>query len=995
MYKDIFQRITRASKNNSLTFFVGAGISKLSNAPKWSELIDAFCSELKIKKETPYSNDDYLSIPQMFYYSINQNNSAYYTFIEKCFGTSELTTNAIHKRLFDFSPHAFVTTNFDNLLEKAAVENCQAFKAVACDTEISQINGDKFILKLHGDLEHKNIVLKEEDYLNYSENFKLTETLLKSIFATNTVVFIGYGLNDYNIKLILNWTKTLLKDNFVKPIFIYTDDTVLSKDELKYHESKGLHVVDFKKLTSEDPNGISYAKRYELVLEAISKTTDLSLENASKYQAFEILYNLLKPLDSLQALRIQDIKEILEYKVIIEDRGTINASVGDNVLLKYYIEILEMNDDEKKALSIDILDKYNVISSVFLKARIHYVFEQNHKYIEITGKEFPFADPKCIQFDYGSMQEYTKKEYDTTFENYKKAYYLAKLNKHFEAYNLFVDVAITAYKEKNYILHYMAQANRKYLYFAMKSINNHLIYHSMYDLDSVNGGRLNDEQAKHLFENLPLEIQKEYICFEDLSSINSLYEISYDSFIDGNKLQNAIESNTLEMGQTSGEKVISRINSYLHFFLSNSLFMDEFVEFKYTIRNLMSLLVYKYSAQQKKSYDKDWFEGLSSNKIFFDEIDFYCFITYFEDKEIIKLFTKHGLKTITFNNMDVITNSVLNIFNYYNKLINTSAQAIEVLACQRKIKSFLSLINYMEISQELVDAICKFIFKYEFREIDIGDKIKFLDSQIWKRNKTSEISSAIIEDKLIYYFDEHLKSIKTGSSFDLYSSSSNLNYWNLVHYIDPKNHGFTSRRLSIRVSKVIANSYSQFKRAIEEHYFDYISKYQQNKFTAWLKAELNRNFHYKDFRFLVSNNIKLEKNSLSRLKAYFKKIYEKQEQNNDNGVICRTISSHEPYEELQDIGYYCFIGHLPKKQFKCFLGYSAKFDFFYEYKKFDFDKFDVSWLLQWRNHVLDEISKDKTVKEKIRQSISKELDNADINDSERKNLTTVLVKHFC
>ena len=116
--------------------------------------------------------------------------------------------------LLDLNPHAFITTNFDDLLETAASENCQSFKVVACDDEISGINGNRFILKLHGDLNHRNIVLKEEDYLNYSEKFKLVETLLKSIFATNTVVFIGYGLNDYNIKLILNWTKTLLKEKF-------------------------------------------------------------------------------------------------------------------------------------------------------------------------------------------------------------------------------------------------------------------------------------------------------------------------------------------------------------------------------------------------------------------------------------------------------------------------------------------------------------------------------------------------------------------------------------------------------------------------------------------------------------------------------------------------------------------------------------------------------------------------------------------------------------
>ena len=51
-------------------------------------------------------------------------------------------------------------------------------------------------MKLHGDLINKNFVLKEEDYLNYSDNFKLIETLAKSIFSTNTVVFIGYLIEE-------------------------------------------------------------------------------------------------------------------------------------------------------------------------------------------------------------------------------------------------------------------------------------------------------------------------------------------------------------------------------------------------------------------------------------------------------------------------------------------------------------------------------------------------------------------------------------------------------------------------------------------------------------------------------------------------------------------------------------------------------------------------------------------------------------------------------
>ena len=118
-------------------------------------------------------------------------------------------------------------------------------------------------------------MLKEEDYLNYSENFKLIETLVKSIFSTNTVVFIGYSLNDYNIKLILNWTKTLLKGSFREPIFLYVGSSALTDTELIYQQSKGLTVVEWNKLiTSTD----DYLDRYNAIFAALKNQSKLSLE---------------------------------------------------------------------------------------------------------------------------------------------------------------------------------------------------------------------------------------------------------------------------------------------------------------------------------------------------------------------------------------------------------------------------------------------------------------------------------------------------------------------------------------------------------------------------------------------------------------------------------------------------------------------------------------------------------------------------------------------
>ena len=259
MYKKELQRILTASQNNALTFFVGAGVSKLSGAPTWSQLIQAISGKLQQAPPNTYSFDECLQIPQMFYYSLGENTEEYYTFVKEQLHSSSISPNIIHREMLNLNPVSFITTNYDTLLEDAAIQHCQSFKVVSRDEDVSTIFGDRFILKLHGDFKYNNFVLKEEDYLNYSDNFKLIETLAKSIFSTNTVVFIGYGLNDYNIKLILNWTKTLLKGSFREPIFLYVGDQALTDAEIIYHQSKGLAVIEWNKLIA--PTDI-YLERY-------------------------------------------------------------------------------------------------------------------------------------------------------------------------------------------------------------------------------------------------------------------------------------------------------------------------------------------------------------------------------------------------------------------------------------------------------------------------------------------------------------------------------------------------------------------------------------------------------------------------------------------------------------------------------------------------------------------------------------------------------------
>lgn len=978
MYEKKFQRIIKASQNRSLSFFVGAGVSSLSGAPSWKELIKKICKKIDEPVKENYSSDEYLRIPQIFYHSINQNKDEYYKFIEENLNQKELLPNEVHKELLSFNPVSFITTNFDELLENAAIQYCQSFISIACDNEVANINGDKYILKLHGDLKHKNIVFKEEDYLNYSENFKLIETLLKSIFSTNTVVFIGYGLNDYNIKLILNWSKSLLKDNFNQPIFIYTDDSPLSEAELLYHKSRGLSVIDCTQITE---TGQEYLPRYMAVLNAIKKSTDLSLNGKTKFEAFEILYQILKPLDKLQALRIKDVTKKLNDYVIIDESGQIFANLDNNsrTIIQYFYEINSMPSSEYDELDENIKIKYNTILSVFEKAQIHYVHWGNK--IKRFTKKIMFSDINCIHFDYTSMREIISNTTDTNEERYRKAFYLSRLNRYDESYDLFAEIAREAFKSKDYLLYYLCKVNCTNLNKVIKSVDKrHLII----------------ETSEKIFENLPIEFQNEYANLKDLCSVNLLYKYSYDAFVDGLKLQKVIETNSVELGLTSAQKVTNQINDYLHFLLGNGIISDIFLEYKNTVQNLMALLVYKYSEQQKKIIHELPFPSDWQDRVVFDDIDFYCFIEYFTADEIFNLFLKNNIETISFNQEKTIEMVIHNIISEYEYLLNHNASNIQIISYETKIKTLLMLLRYMDISQASVDYICDFILKYEFRQIFISDKILFLDKQIAKRKMQSEVTSKLIEEKFLQYIDMHINSLESGSTFSL-MSRNHINYYNLVHYICPQSERKSIHSLSIRVSHIMKKNLKDLFPSIVNHYWRYLSEYMKRKICNQVKKQLKNNFDFNLFKFLIWSNSKIDLELIELLKNYLYDTINKaiSDDNKILGEMVKLSSPLKPYENLELVGYWCLLKNLPQNNFLEFTGISDIFDFNILYDKFDFTKFDISWLLNWNSNALEIISKNKQVKEKIRNCITSVLNTEQLSKYDESKITKILIKYFC
>lgn len=173
----------------------------------------------------------------------------------------------------------------------------------------------------------------------------------------------------------------------------------------------------------------------------------------------------------------------------------------------------------------------------------------------------------------------------------------------------------------------------------------------------------------------------------------------------------------------------------------------------------------------------------------------------------------------------------------------------------------------------------------------------------------------------------------------------------------------------------------------------YVSNNQQKKLITWANKQSRTNFSFDLFEMLVQCDARISKAAKTQLKIFLRQRIDAAQENNNNGIV--VYPNKHPYEELDQVGYWCLINVLNAKDFREFLGNSAAFDFYCEYTKFDFNKFDVSWLLNLYPHTLEQIAKNEKVKGCVRAAIADALNDGEIALSDSQRLQSILIKHFC
>lgn len=296
-------QIKNSIKENSLVLFVGAGISANSNLPTWGELIQSLKKELNLPEER---TDSPLRIAQYYYDTFGKNQ--YTKKIEEIFFKRGLSKpNELHKLIEKIAPKHIITTNYDSLLESQFESGLLKYNVVAEDKDIPYTSSERYLIKMHGDFSKKNIVLKEEDYLDYPLNFPMISTLIQSLIMNHTLLFVGYSLSDSTFNSIFRMIQNTFKLD-AKNAYFYTPEKP-SMIIREYYKKQGIIIIS----NEENPVEEASEKQKKLYcrtkdfLEALSENRSQDVNNADD------LWNQLAFLDRLSFI---DAKDFSRYSAL-------------------------------------------------------------------------------------------------------------------------------------------------------------------------------------------------------------------------------------------------------------------------------------------------------------------------------------------------------------------------------------------------------------------------------------------------------------------------------------------------------------------------------------------------------------------------------------------------------------------------------------------------------------------------------------------------------
>lgn len=693
---EYFSLFREKAEQGKLVIFVGAGVScNVKGMPDWNSLIQKMakaidyskCTSCKHKSETcketcllknDFSADEFLKIPQ---YVFNADPELYDQVLMASI-TSEVVEDApLSSAIFDINPVHIITTNYDQLLESSKNVFREQYQVIVNDKDLLNSNKSKYIIKMHGDLsKRESIVLKEQDYLDYSQKHVLLELFIKSLLTDHIVLFLGYSLNDYNIKLIISWLNYMRSQNGAleenrRVGYIVLDEVEIDKIQESYFNCNNIGVININALQpiQDIPESLTNEKGQRLY-SFLRVIADPALE-----ESMASIENTVQFMEHFPFVSYEHILKLLYVKKYDITDGQLRLFLkGDYTRLTEFMEANSTESEKLKQLFInagivsmlyfDMEDakRFSIGGSsenTLFQDRLYNLYVQN-KYDEIKA---------MLEGDYESFSLLEKYFYQSIVDGYSKI-----LEGHGS-----IDISQLSTDQKVAYLHNSAVIE------ALKT------YH------------FDTSKAKHFIHNIVSPKEKSlFSSYLDIYDGNTKKCLAMQTALEKLK-KDVADRHTVHFGGTSCDKIyeIKRLAMTEYFFYFNyHILFQGFSDLKKFFRPYIeAIMCSNCDAAEAPRHFGDM--EIANEKYHISCIDFDIITKFISSKDLSTLITTYNVKKL-----NVDTNEVEFLVECFKNLCHsiTTAQTYgflqSSLATLSNIVLMLNLVTLEENDKEILKA---------------------------------------------------------------------------------------------------------------------------------------------------------------------------------------------------------------------------------------------------------------------------------------------------
>lgn len=692
---DAVYRLQEAQMNNRLVVFVGAGVSKNSGIPLWGDLIRRIAENLnydncskcgkklsECNKESctdryKFSQDEFLRIPE---YQYIEDKSKYENLITETLGGSQ-EPNDLNKSIIRLLPHHIITTNYDTLLEDAGEVNNQLYTVISKDKDMLLNNSEHYIIKMHGDIKDMDsIVLKESDYINYEQSHVLISTYIRSLLIDHSFLFVGYSLNDYNLKLIIGWIDYLAQKHEAKE---RPQNYILQNQEAAEHERKRLRrsnieVVDLSKMPEDFVNGNQTSLQEDFPKRIFGFTE--SIQNPGGLLGYV----------SLEKLLMRKYELLKPYEWIAFDDLKASSYFGHCEMVGDQLILYDSARFEHHKKMFEALDQKNIIIQTIQKSGIKEIcdFTGDEIITVSSGEQIEYRLKCWLDNDYKALAiSLSEREGEDTLQEIRqRLYYCCCLGKKEDQFNEMLEEESKQIQIGDYI-----------------SILHHKI--SRHLLASWWENRSGTAKAvENVFDVLPKSYRKVVNQFEKISHSSADDRMEMQKMLN-RQIDKHLNFRTIGYSESAHHQ-INKLQSYVYdyymFMKINGIMLDNFSNPKdYFCYYLEAIICSYYNVKKSpKVGERSLISEIEKYPI--NDIDFDMFVKYCTHKNFGQWIKKYSVQQIALSEgVDVVKK-----FKNYCDNFCSFADA----NWEEQLRNFILLIGKVELRQkERVEITISFI----------------------------------------------------------------------------------------------------------------------------------------------------------------------------------------------------------------------------------------------------------------------------------------------